>query len=211
MFLYSLFCIVEIEWSVPCLLFMIIQYTTQYHGHTTFSNTVLYSPPPHTHTHTHTHNIHPTGLPIDISHFRKQQEGGARRTSLWWNPSLLSSELRWSSARLKAAATARMCLRRKCLMPGSSRSTAPSGHPSTTVQVTGCIALITALLYDCRITEIVLNVFISRINGELAHPSACRKWEQDAFFNNQCDLFFFLLFFCQHSGQVFTCVTFCDW
>ena len=43
----------------------------------------------------------------------------------------------------------------------------------------------TVLLLGCTIVEIVLIIFISCINGRLAHPSVHRKWERPAFYNKR--------------------------
>ena len=48
------------------------------------------------------------------------------------------------------------------------------------------------LRLGCRIAEITLNVFIGCINGRLACPYICRKWEKPTFFNDWCGPFYFL-------------------
>ena len=66
--------------------------------------------------------------------------------------------------------------------------------------------LFPVLLLGWGIAEIPLNVFISRMNGRLACLSICRKWKRPKFFNNQCSLILFFLFF---VGTI--TLTYYDW
>ena len=45
------------------------------------------------------------------------------------------------------------------------------------------------MLLGCDIAEIPLNIFIGCMNGRLARPSVCRRWERAVVFNNQGSLF----------------------
>ena len=53
------------------------------------------------------------------------------------------------------------------------------------------------MLLGCRIAEILLNIFISYINGRLARPPVHRKWEQ---------AFFFFFFFGCYIARRYLCV-----
>ena len=65
---------------------------------------------------------------------------------------------------------------------------------------------IAVLLLGCGNAEILLNIFISCINGKLACLSIRSKWEWPAFFMRPFLLVFLSML---HPGMI--CMTFCDW
>ena len=64
---------------------------------------------------------------------------------------------------------------------------------------------ITVMLLGCGIVEILLNIFINRINIRLLCPFVCRKWEWATFFNNQCSLFSFFFFSTMLIARCYLC------